>query len=295
MLNDFINSFHFNWYSKFLARSKVYKLFYLFIFIFLSFLVMLVPLYMRGMAVWNSKDFQNIPNMVADNYPNGLEVTVNSNGWSINQSQPYSIPLNVNNFKGSVTDKLPKNIITFSKTATFDDFAKFDTVLLLTENNLIAKDENGNVKASDISDAYKKLTSEIVVNKDKVNTWTNDYWNKVKNFVTGGGIIGLLFVCCCFAVGVLYVAGLAYAMVIAFIVWLINAMFKFAREDLEYGTVLTTTIFAYGVWAIVDGAMNLIFRMGIPLGPVLPIVMVAVIVYMSFPKSQPMMNPPVKM
>lgn len=83
-------------------------------------------------------------------YPDELEFKVENNEWSINQSEPYVIPLpgigdiknNAQNNMQNGTEKneIPENLVVFYHEGTIEDIEIFDTLAILNSKNLIVKD-----------------------------------------------------------------------------------------------------------------------------------------------------------
>ncbi len=97
---------------------------------------------------------QKVPKMIVEAYPKELVVNIQNGEASINQPEPYMIPVKrfeqiYEKYKsetlGAKSDDVA-NILVIDTEATLDDFARYSTFALLTKKHLIAYDDKNKLQ-----------------------------------------------------------------------------------------------------------------------------------------------------
>lgn len=87
----------------------------------------------------------NFLDSAADIYPNELVVTVKDGELSINQPEPYIIPMPelFREESEDAEDQIPVNMVVFDSNGTLDDLDKYSTLALINKTNLLVRESKG--------------------------------------------------------------------------------------------------------------------------------------------------------
>lgn len=219
------------YYKKLLTVKASFSVKYLFaLFFLLSFLggvwfairlLMVVP--------FVPKVIQQAKASLTTLYPANLVVTYTNGTISTNQKEPYAI-----NFPKEVTSLIAsqnqyKYLVTIDTKARLEDFAKYQSVILITKNAAIYPDDNHGYKVQPF-----ETPGNFIVNKtlyDSVVSKILPYLDYLPGFMTGLAVASVLLFPFFVALGLLF-WHLAYLVFGAFAVWILA---KVLKRNIPYG------------------------------------------------------------
>jgi len=92
-----------------------------------------------------TNDFVNQANKfvqsITDYYPDSLVVTIKEGNLSINEPEPYIVPL-PDSFEEQETEQPIENLIVIDTKGTIDDMEKYNTIILINEKNVLINESN---------------------------------------------------------------------------------------------------------------------------------------------------------
>jgi hypothetical protein len=113
-----------------------------------------------------------LPNKLADIYPADLTIYIKGGNLSINQTEPYYIPLEqfdnfLNDLKHQikgVTTARPTYFMVIDTSASLDEFYSYQTFMLLTKNNLIYFNQAGHAEVVPLGNLTDTTISRQAIN-----------------------------------------------------------------------------------------------------------------------------------
>ncbi|MEK7646079.1 MAG: DUF1189 family protein [Patescibacteria group bacterium] len=128
---------------------------------------------------------------ISSYYPQDLEVVVKKGIVSTNVTEPYAIAMPEKWTSEKPSSDEPKNLLVINTKAPFtiESFDAYDTVVLLTKDSLVARDDNkGKLTIQKLEDL------NVTINRAQINTWTTSivpFLKVIIPFVLVGLAIGL--------------------------------------------------------------------------------------------------------
>lgn len=136
-----------DYYSTMLKKTRFsFSIKYL---LFLGFILSLISTAITGTNILSQINIpqEQIVNVIKDSYPADLEITIDKQGWEINQPQPYLVPIpNLSRLSTEFESQVANNfdyLVVLDKQGTIDDLEKYKTLFVINEKNVIARDEEG--------------------------------------------------------------------------------------------------------------------------------------------------------
>lgn len=205
------------YYKEVLTKPLSYSLKYYFLFILIFSLI--AGTFTFFSAVPPVKVFLNmVSSKIADYYPDELEVTIKNGKASTNVQEPYfvKLPAEINKKDAAYKCGTLENIIVLDTKNKFDmgRFQSFKTPILLTEDSIVAYDDNCSIKISPLGNiqnantAYVINKSKVVYYIDKIKPWLNVIYPVIFIFLWIGNFIILAI-------------KLIYLLVAALLIWLV--------------------------------------------------------------------------
>lgn len=106
-----------------------------------------------------------LPNEIAKIYPDELVVSGKNNEWFVNQPEPYAIEFPYKERFKELEDLNMKNLVVFDKQGTMETFADYDTLILVGNKLVYARDNNNKISATPLTEIPEgSFTKQTLLN-----------------------------------------------------------------------------------------------------------------------------------
>lgn len=210
--------------------------YFIFLFFLLSLtnIISLFLLFSTSIYPYLNKIKNNLP----DFFPADLVLQIKNGSLSINQPEPYFIPINKkllpDNFSEEIKNRLIDNFVVIDTQAEPSEIRKYQTFLLLTKNHLAIRDEKQSITIhtfEDVKNLY--LTQDII----------KEIWQKITPYFKYITLFFLIFLL--IFIPLLTISSrLFYLFFISIFSWIIAAFFKKKVGKISYLKALQINLHA---------------------------------------------------
>jgi len=158
------------YYKKVVAAPFSFSLKFFYFFFFLYAFIATIFFTVKS-APGVEKFINNVPSAIIRAYPEELAVTINKGEVTTNVEEPYIIP--ISRVEKAFSDVLGEttatslNLLVIDTNALIDNFKNYDTYALLTKNNLVYINDNGNIEVISLKDVDGVTINQELVLKAK--------------------------------------------------------------------------------------------------------------------------------